>query len=207
MPTSSRTSRTTHCLERLAGLDEAGEARVHRQRPLHTAGQQRLLVGAVVTAGDEGDHRRGDAGEGGQAARRAVHRRERAPSAPSACRSARRSGACGPTRRAARRGRRRPTTPRRSSPCSRRKVDGRAVARVDAVGHVDGVDRDAGRALRRSAAATRDRPARRSRTPTCRRRRHTAPVTSDRARCSRVRTSASRPCVARPHEPVNRILD
>ena len=100
-------------LERLAGLDEAGQARVHRHLPLDAAGEQRLLVGAVVAPGDERDHRRRQAGERLQPARRAAHRPLAGAPARSACRSARRSGGCGPTRRAARPARRPATRPRR----------------------------------------------------------------------------------------------
>ena len=44
--------------ERLTGLDEPGQAREHRHRPLHATGEERFLVRSRLATRDERDHRR-----------------------------------------------------------------------------------------------------------------------------------------------------
>ena len=95
-------------LHRLARLDEAGDAAVHRHRERAAASEQRLAV-----ALDERDHRRRQAREGEQPARRDSAAPAPRPSARSACRTDRRTAWCGPSRRAARPDRRASSARRR----------------------------------------------------------------------------------------------
>ena len=127
-------------LERLAGLDEPGEARQHPRRPADATGEQHLLIGAVVAASDERDHRRRQARERLEPAGRALHRHEPP-------RSNGRGGApaAEPVRPrpldeldGASVGDPRDLVDHREQPA---EIDVSAVARVVAVGHVDGVQR------------------------------------------------------------------
>ena len=162
-PRATRPARRTR-----RGTSTSAPATAHRGRaaPPGRAPSSPRVTSVIIAGATRGN---ADSPHAGQSIARSP-----AP-ARSACRSGRRSGACAPTRRAARRGRRPAHDILVGHAVQPSEVDGGAVARIVAVGHVDGVRARRRRARRRSAETTTGRPGRRRCTRTCRPRRCTAP--------------------------------